>query len=155
MKFQVEFRFCKATGNFVTLLKTYPAKKKHVQSQQQKHQENMSIDCKNNIKNTRTTSPDLLLFAGVNCPEVCSGQFFLEHIPICIQKSAFSFDAYNDFSACTTFQNIPSVFRLTQFLCFQNFQELVVRLFVCGYPLYASFIPNSRIETFSLADFST
>ena len=48
----------------------------------------MSIDFKNNIKNTRTTSPDYYLFAGVNCPEPCLGQFFLEYTPIWNQKSA-------------------------------------------------------------------
>ena len=30
------------------------------------------------------------LFAGGICPEPCFGQFFLEYIPICNQKSAFS-----------------------------------------------------------------
>ena len=50
----------------------------------------MSIDFKNNIKNIRTASPDYYLFAGGNCPEPCLGQFFLEYIPICNQKSAFS-----------------------------------------------------------------
>ena len=50
----------------------------------------MSIDFKNNIKNIRTTPPDFYLFAGSNCPEPCLRQFFLEYLPICNQKSAFS-----------------------------------------------------------------
>ena len=50
----------------------------------------MSIDFKNNINNIRTKSPDYWLFAGSNCPEPCLGQFFLEYIPICNQKAAFS-----------------------------------------------------------------
>ena len=49
----------------------------------------MPIDLKNNIKN-RTASPDYQLFARRKCPELCLGQFFLEHIPIGNQKSAFS-----------------------------------------------------------------
>ena len=56
--------------------------KNNVQSQQQKHQENMSIDFKNNIKIIRMTSPDTQLFARGNCPEPCLGQFFLEYRPI-------------------------------------------------------------------------
>ena len=50
----------------------------------------MCIHFKNNIKNIRTTSPDYWLFAGDNCPEPCLGKFFLEYIPICNQKAAFS-----------------------------------------------------------------
>ena len=50
----------------------------------------MSIDFKNNIKIIRITSPHYKLFAGGNSPEPCLGQFFLEYIPICNQKSAFS-----------------------------------------------------------------
>ena len=56
----------------------------------------MTIDFKNYIKNIRTTSPDHWLFAGGNCPESCLGQFDLEYIPLCNQKttftSAFKFD---------------------------------------------------------------
>ena len=44
----------------------------------------MSIDFENNIKNTYQ------LFAAGNCQEPYLGQFFLEYIPICNQKSAFS-----------------------------------------------------------------
>ena len=47
-------------------------------------------DFKNNIKNIRTTSPYYYLFARGNCAESHLGQFFLEYIPICNQKSAFS-----------------------------------------------------------------
>ena len=50
----------------------------------------MSIDFKNNIKNIRMTLPDYWPFNGGNSPEPCLGQFFLEYIPICNQKSAFS-----------------------------------------------------------------
>ena len=53
--------------------------KNNVQSLQQKHQEKISIDFNNNIKNIRTTSPDSKLFARGNCPEPCLGQFFLEY----------------------------------------------------------------------------
>ena len=48
------------------------------------------MDFKNNFKNIRTTSPGYQLFAGGNCPELSLGQFFLDYIPICNQKSAFS-----------------------------------------------------------------
>ena len=50
----------------------------------------MSIDFKNNVKKIRTTTPDHKLLVGGNCPEPCLGQFFLEYIPICNQKPAFS-----------------------------------------------------------------
>ena len=50
----------------------------------------MSTDFKNNIKNIRTTSPDYQLFARGNCPKPYLGQVFLEYIPICNQKPAFS-----------------------------------------------------------------
>ena len=50
----------------------------------------MSTDFKNNIKNIITTLPDYYVFAGGNCPEPYFGQLFLEYIPICIEKSAFS-----------------------------------------------------------------
>ena len=36
------------------------------------------------------TSSDYYFFDGGNCSESCLGQFFLEYIPICNQKSAFS-----------------------------------------------------------------
>ena len=60
----------------------YLARKNNVQSQQQKHQEKMSIGFKNNIKSIRLTSANYYLFAGGNCPEPFLGQFFLEYIPI-------------------------------------------------------------------------
>ena len=50
----------------------------------------MPIDFKNNIQNIKTTSFDYYFFEGGNCPEPCLGQFFLQYIPICNQKSAFS-----------------------------------------------------------------
>ena len=50
----------------------------------------MSIDFKNNIKIIKTTSPDYKVFAGGYCQEPCLRQFFLEYIPTCNQKSAFS-----------------------------------------------------------------
>ena len=45
------------------------------------------------VSNRNTEKRCLLIskiFAGGNCPEPCLGQFFLEYIPICNQKSTFS-----------------------------------------------------------------
>ena len=86
-KFQMGFRFYwAAVCNPVFLLTTNPDNIKMFKVSNRNTRKRCDIK---SIKNTRKSNS---LFAGNNCPEPCPGQLFLEYTPICVQKSAFSYE---------------------------------------------------------------